>query len=153
MSPVVVFSQEVDLDGGSKRPRTTITARQLEVLRRSYLESMKPSRLVRERLSAETGLDMRVVQVWFQNRRAKEKRMKKDWSISPGPSNVPSLQWTDHQIEQTAQFQRTRDQNEDDSRLFPSKEERSEQDSAEFICRPMLRLLMITCCIATVTLM
>lgn len=33
---------------------------------------------MREQLSAETGLDMRVVQVWFQNRRAKEKRLKKD---------------------------------------------------------------------------
>ncbi len=33
---------------------------------------------IREQLSQETGLDMRVVQVWFQNRRAKEKRLKKD---------------------------------------------------------------------------
>ncbi|KAL4219061.1 LIM/homeobox protein Lhx3 [Mactra antiquata] len=66
------------LDDASKRPRTTITAKQLEALKRAYNESPKPARHVREQLSAETGLDMRVVQVWFQNRRAKEKRLKKD---------------------------------------------------------------------------
>lgn len=69
---------EFDLDNANKRPRTTITAKQLEALKRAYNESPKPARHVREQLSSETGLDMRVVQVWFQNRRAKEKRLKKD---------------------------------------------------------------------------
>ena len=69
---------EFDIDNANKRPRTTITAKQLEALKRAYNESPKPARHVREQLSAETGLDMRVVQVWFQNRRAKEKRLKKD---------------------------------------------------------------------------
>ena len=96
---------------GNKRPRTTITARQMEVLKNAYKAryinidgwsynpsslhpirlallarclclveqtSPKPARHVREQLAADTGLDMRVVQVWFQNRRAKEKRLKKD---------------------------------------------------------------------------
>jgi LIM homeobox protein 3/4 len=53
---------------GSKRPRTTITARQMEVLKEAYKNSPKPPRHVREQLSQDTGLDMRVVQVWFQNR-------------------------------------------------------------------------------------
>ncbi|KAI9563370.1 hypothetical protein GHT06_010831 [Daphnia sinensis] len=61
-----------------KRPRTTITAKQLETLKSAYNASPKPARHVREQLSQDTGLDMRVVQVWFQNRRAKEKRLKKD---------------------------------------------------------------------------
>ncbi|XP_022237566.1 LIM/homeobox protein Lhx3-like isoform X1 [Limulus polyphemus] len=65
-------------DGTSKRPRTTITAKQLETLKTAYNNSPKPARHVREQLSQDTGLDMRVVQVWFQNRRAKEKRLKKD---------------------------------------------------------------------------
>ena len=54
---------EFDLDNANKRPRTTITAKQLEALKRAYNESPKPARHVREQLSAETGLDMRVVQV------------------------------------------------------------------------------------------
>lgn len=64
--------------GVGKRPRTTISGQQLDALKRAYNASAKPARQVRERLSAETGLDMRVVQVWFQNRRAKEKRLRKD---------------------------------------------------------------------------
>ncbi|TRY63593.1 hypothetical protein TCAL_12580 [Tigriopus californicus] len=63
---------------GNKRPRTTITARQMDVLKEAYKASPKPARHVREQLAQDTGLDMRVVQVWFQNRRAKEKRLKKD---------------------------------------------------------------------------
>lgn len=50
----------------------------METLKIAYNTSPKPARHVREQLSHDTGLDMRVVQVWFQNRRAKEKRLKKD---------------------------------------------------------------------------
>ena len=71
-------------DGSQKRPRTTITAKQLEILKAAYTLSPKPTRTVREHLAQETGLDMRVVQVWFQNRRAKDKRTKKDDSIGEG---------------------------------------------------------------------
>ncbi|CAG0916800.1 unnamed protein product [Notodromas monacha] len=67
-----------EAEAANKRPRTTITAKQLETLKTAYNRSPKPSRHIREQLSQETGLDMRVVQVWFQNRRAKEKRLKKD---------------------------------------------------------------------------
>ena len=71
---------------GPKRPRTTINSLQLELLRRAYETSSKPPRHVREQLSQETGLDMRVVQVWFQNKRAKEKRMRKDPNFSNSQS-------------------------------------------------------------------
>ncbi|XP_009475382.1 PREDICTED: LIM/homeobox protein Lhx3 [Nipponia nippon] len=70
--------KRTEAESTAKRPRTTITAKQLETLKNAYNNSPKPARHVREQLSSETGLDMRVVQVWFQNRRAKEKRLKKD---------------------------------------------------------------------------
>ena len=60
---ICVFLSEFDLDSANKRPRTTITAKQLEALKRAYNESPKPAQHVREQLSSETGLDMRVVQV------------------------------------------------------------------------------------------
>ncbi len=63
------FLSEAELENVNKRPRTTITAKQLDALKKAYAEGAKPSRHVREQLSAETGLEMRVVQVWFQNRR------------------------------------------------------------------------------------
>ena len=40
----------------------------LKVLKNAYKTSPKPARHVREQLATDTGLDMRVVQVWFQNR-------------------------------------------------------------------------------------
>ena len=54
---------EVELDANSKRPRTSISAKQLETLKAAYSQSSKPARHVREKLSSETGLDLRVVQV------------------------------------------------------------------------------------------
>ena len=70
--------KELEYDDNNKRPRTTISAKQLDVLKQAYNTSSKPPRHIREQLASETNLDMRVVQVWFQNRRAKEKRLKKD---------------------------------------------------------------------------
>jgi hypothetical protein len=75
---ILCLSLELEYDDNSKRPRTTISAKQLDVLKQAYNNSSKPPRHIREQLAAETNLDMRVVQVWFQNRRAKEKRLKKD---------------------------------------------------------------------------
>ena len=60
--------------GKPKRPRTILTTEQRKKFK-AYFDSggEKPSRKVREKLAAETGLTARVVQVWFQNQRAKVK--------------------------------------------------------------------------------
>lgn len=61
-------------------PRTTIKTKQLEILKIAFSTTPKPSRHVREELSRTTGLPMRVIQVWFQNRRSKERRLKQNFS-------------------------------------------------------------------------
>ena len=46
-----ISESEVDGDGNMKRPRTTITAKQLDVLKQAYQQSSKPARHVRESVS------------------------------------------------------------------------------------------------------
>jgi len=53
----------VDANGKRRGPRTTIKPKQLETLRRAFESAPKPSRHTREQLAAETGLNMRVIQV------------------------------------------------------------------------------------------
>nr|XP_043873522.1 LIM homeobox transcription factor 1-beta-like [Solea senegalensis] len=59
----------------SKRPRTILSTQQRRAFKASFEVSSKPCRKVRETLAAETGLSVRVVQVWFQNQRAKMKKL------------------------------------------------------------------------------
>ena len=58
-----------DDSAGSKRrgPRTTIKAKQLEILKTAFSQTPKPTRHIREQLAKETGLPMRVIQVGFKN--------------------------------------------------------------------------------------
>ncbi|KAM3868534.1 LIM/homeobox protein Lhx1-like [Diretmus argenteus] len=69
-------NEEQSAAGKRRGPRTTIKAKQLETLKAAFTATPKPTRHIREQLAQETGLNMRVIQVWFQNRRSKERRMK-----------------------------------------------------------------------------
>ncbi|KAM9815886.1 zinc finger homeobox protein 3-like [Syngnathus typhle] len=57
-----------------KRQRTTITPEQLEVLYQRYSLDSNPTRGVLEGIAQDVGLTRRVVQVWFQNTRARERK-------------------------------------------------------------------------------
>ncbi|RXG68804.1 hypothetical protein Avbf_01662 [Armadillidium vulgare] len=52
---------------GNKRrgPRTTIKAKQLEILKSAFSSTPKPTRHIREQLAKETGLPMRVIQFLY----------------------------------------------------------------------------------------
>ncbi|KAJ0004342.1 hypothetical protein NQD34_010556 [Periophthalmus magnuspinnatus] len=75
-------NDEQSASGKRRGPRTTIKAKQLETLKAAFAATPKPTRHIREQLSRETGLNMRVIQVWFQNRRSKERRMKQLSALS-----------------------------------------------------------------------
>ena len=60
-----------------KRPRTVLTLPQRRRFQQAFQINPKPCRKVREALGAETNLHPRVVQVWFQNQRAKMKKINR----------------------------------------------------------------------------
>ncbi|XP_053401802.1 zinc finger homeobox protein 4-like isoform X2 [Mercenaria mercenaria] len=57
-----------------KRLRTTILPEQLDYLYQKYQVDCNPSRKQLEAISKDVGLKKRVVQVWFQNTRARERK-------------------------------------------------------------------------------
>lgn len=73
-------SDDDDDDSSSltcKRPRTILTSSQRRKFRDIFTNIQKPCRKLREQLALETGLSVRVVQVWFQNERAKMKKLQR----------------------------------------------------------------------------
>lgn len=57
------------------RHRKKTTRRQLEVLERTFETNIRPDTRLRKMLAEQLGMTPRSIQVWFQNRRAKEKKM------------------------------------------------------------------------------
>nr|CAI5821858.1 unnamed protein product [Callosobruchus analis] len=62
--------------GGAKRFRTQMSAVQVKVMKTLFHDYKTPTMAECESLGREIGLPKRVVQVWFQNARAKEKKSK-----------------------------------------------------------------------------
>uniref|UniRef100_A0AAV2L125 Islet n=1 Tax=Knipowitschia caucasica TaxID=637954 RepID=A0AAV2L125_KNICA len=58
----------------STRVRTVLNERQLHTLRTCYNANPRPDALMKEQLVEMTGLSPRVIRVWFQNKRCKDKK-------------------------------------------------------------------------------
>ncbi|XP_066251479.1 zinc finger homeobox protein 3 isoform X2 [Euwallacea similis] len=62
--------------GGSKRYRTQMSSTQVKIMKTLFSDYKTPTMAECEGLGREIGLPKRVIQVWFQNARAKEKKSK-----------------------------------------------------------------------------
>ncbi|QQP42050.1 LIM/homeobox protein Lhx3_ putative, partial [Caligus rogercresseyi] len=84
-----------DLDENGKEnkrrgPRTTIKAKQFEVLKTVFSQTPKPTRTHEGTACKGNRASMRVIQVWFQNKRSKEKRMHQMRFMARGPFLPPN---------------------------------------------------------------
>uniref|UniRef100_A0A182HP52 Uncharacterized protein n=1 Tax=Anopheles arabiensis TaxID=7173 RepID=A0A182HP52_ANOAR len=82
-----MFQTRIDGRRGPKRPRTILTTQQRRAFKASFDISPKPCRKIREGLAKDTGLSIRIVQVWFQNQRAKMKKIQKKQLKEGGKSS------------------------------------------------------------------
>ena len=61
-------------DTKTTRVRTVLNEKQLHTLRTCYAANCRPDALMKEQLTEMTGLSARVIRVWFQNKRCKDKK-------------------------------------------------------------------------------
>ena len=61
-------------DAKTTRVRTVLNEKQLLTLRTCYAANCRPDALMKEQLTEMTGLSPRVIRVWFQNKRCKDKK-------------------------------------------------------------------------------
>lgn len=60
----------------TSRKRTHLSSTQVSQLESSFQENSLPDSSIRSRLAKKLSISERTVQIWFQNRRAKQKKMK-----------------------------------------------------------------------------
>ena len=87
------YNYFLDEESKRSRVRSLISNWQLNILKKYYKNNPCPSKSEFVKIAHKIGYSVRVVQVWFQNNRAKDRRLKHDRSskVFPlSPSTSPS---------------------------------------------------------------
>ena len=72
------------------RIRTVLNEKQLHTLRTCYAANPRPDAMMKEQLVEMTGLSPRVIRVWFQNKRCKDKKRSIQMKQQQGSRNAGS---------------------------------------------------------------
>ncbi|XP_014824899.1 PREDICTED: zinc finger homeobox protein 2 isoform X1 [Poecilia mexicana] len=97
-TPIIVKSSPTESSflshSASRRPRTHLSCLQLSILQSCYETCAHPNAMECEAIGTELNLPLKVVQIWFQNTRAKEKRWRlqqeKMYPLSDGKVDTSS---------------------------------------------------------------
>lgn len=70
--------------------RSLLTKEQRSTLKAAYIDNPSPDNVELDRLVTSVGLPRRVVQVWFQNKRARDRQKRRSYRRSPDRGRPPS---------------------------------------------------------------
>uniref|UniRef100_A0A8C3T281 Uncharacterized protein n=1 Tax=Chelydra serpentina TaxID=8475 RepID=A0A8C3T281_CHESE len=76
------------LSGKLTRVRTVLNEQQLQALSSCYAANPRPDAGLKEQLVERTGLSPRVIRVWFQNKRCKDKKRSLVSQLQPPPLSL-----------------------------------------------------------------
>lgn len=95
-------TDHISEDGRKVRVRSLISDEQLKILKDNYKLNPRPKREDLEKIASMIGFSVRVVQVWFQNTRARDRR---EGRLIQVPFNPPNPTYTSNSFNKLPNFQ------------------------------------------------